>query len=121
MHEYSLAQSLLDRVEREARARGAASVTRIELRLGELSGVEVELLRSAWSLVCPGTPCAGAILDVVGVAARWRCPRCDAEPAAGAVLRCPTCGVPARLVEGDELVLQRLELDVPTPLEVADV
>jgi hydrogenase nickel incorporation protein HypA/HybF len=112
MHEYSIALGLLDRVEREASARAAATVLRIELRLGELSGVEEELLRSAWELVCAGTVCAGATLDVVRVAARWRCPRCATEPPPGGILRCPRCGVPAQLVAGDDLVLQRLELDV---------
>ncbi len=118
MHEFSVAQSLLDRVEREAQARGATAVLRIELRLGAASGIEVDLLRSAWELVSAGSCCRHANLDVITVPVRWRCPRCACEPASGAVLRCPECGVPARLVEGDELVLQRLEMDVPTPREV---
>jgi Zn finger protein HypA/HybF involved in hydrogenase expression len=32
---------------------------------------------------------------------------------AGAVLRCAACGAPARLVSGDEIVLEQIEMEVP--------
>jgi hydrogenase nickel incorporation protein HypA/HybF len=47
MHEYSIVGSLMQRVEAEARQRGATSVGRIRIALGELSGVDPELLASA--------------------------------------------------------------------------
>jgi len=47
------------------------------------------------------------------VAVRWGCPACDTELAAGSALRCGDCGGPARLTAGDEIVLERIEMEVP--------
>lgn len=112
MHEASVVQALLDRIEEGAAAYGPARVTGIDVQLGELSGVEALLLQSAWEILCGGTRCEGAELRLRPIAARWQCPRCDAEIARGQVLRCASCQVPARLVAGDELILERFELDV---------
>jgi len=112
MHEYSIVQALLDKVDAEARAHGAVAVTRVHLAIGRLAGVESELLRSAFELARCGTPCAAAELEVRAVEARWECRGCGVEIRAGGVLRCPTCGGPARLAAGDEIVLERLELEV---------
>ena len=49
MHEYSIVQALLERVAAEARARRATSVHRLTIRIGELSGVEPELLATAYA------------------------------------------------------------------------
>jgi Zn finger protein HypA/HybF involved in hydrogenase expression len=47
------------------------------------------------------------------VAARWACIACDRDVAKGAVLRCEACGRPARLVHGDEIILERIEMEAP--------
>jgi hydrogenase nickel incorporation protein HypA/HybF len=112
MHEYSIVQALLDRVDAEARAHDADSVSRVRLAIGRLAGVESELLRSAFELARAGTRCAEAELEVREVEPRWSCRACGGEVAAGGVLRCPACGAPARLAAGDEIVLESLELEV---------
>lgn len=112
MHEASVVQALLDRIEADAAVYGAARVVGIDVQLGELSGVEAVLLQSAWELLRGGTRCADAELRLEPIAARWQCPKCTAEIARGQALRCASCQVPARLVAGDELVLARFELDV---------
>lgn len=112
MHEYSIVRALLDRVEREARDRQATAVHCLRVRIGELSGVEVDLLEAAYRTFRERTLCAGADLEVVPVAADWTCPRCSRPLARGDILRCPDCGVPARLAAGDEIVLDRIEMEV---------
>jgi hydrogenase nickel incorporation protein HypA/HybF len=112
MHEYSIVSALLDRVEAEARRHTRAEVLGIRVRVGELSGVDGELLRTAWSLFREGTLCAHAEIELAGEAARWVCPRCARDIEAGAALRCPGCAVPARLASGDALVLERIEMEV---------
>jgi len=112
MHEYSIVQALLDRVDAEARARDAAAVSRVRLAIGRLAGVESELLRSAFELAREGTRCAGAELEVREVEPRWSCRACGGEVPSGAALRCAACGAPARLAAGDEIVLESLELEV---------
>jgi hydrogenase nickel incorporation protein HypA/HybF len=113
VHEYGLVQSLIERVEEEARKRGARSVRRLRVRLGDLAGVDGALLNAAWETFRERTLCSGAPLELVPVPARWECPRCHAPVKRGAILRCPACSSPARLAEGDDLILERIEIDVP--------
>ena len=47
MHEESLVRSLLEQVRRLVREHAAETVERIEVEVGPLSGVELDLLRSA--------------------------------------------------------------------------
>jgi len=113
MHEYSLAQALVERVEREGRARGATAVHRVTVRIGPLSGVEPELLVTAYGHVRAGTLCADAELELTGEDVIWRCEACGVVLVPGSALGCPDCGLPARLAGGDALVLERIELEVP--------
>ncbi len=113
MHEYSIVQALLERVEAEAARRGAEFVHRLHVRIGEASGVEVELLRTAYGVFRERTLCENAPLSIALVPARWECPRCLAEIPRGGALRCRDCTVPARLAAGDEIVLDRIEMEVP--------
>jgi hydrogenase nickel incorporation protein HypA/HybF len=113
MHEYSLTQALIERVEREALARAAVAVHRLRVRIGPLSGVEPELLATAYGHLRAGTLCADAELELVGEDVVWRCEACGVSLAAGFDLCCAHCGLPARLAGGDALVLERIELEVP--------
>lgn len=113
MHEYSIIQALFERVEAEAASRGATAVSRLQVRIGEVAGVEVDLLRTAYGVFRERTLCENAELSIVSVPARWECPRCGAPVVRGAALRCFDCAVPARLAAGDEIVLDRIEMEVP--------
>ena len=113
MHEYSVGQALLERIEAEARARGAVAVHRVRLTIGDQSGIEPELLASAFDILRERTICATAILDIDRTPAVWACSGCGAAIEPGGALRCPRCAAPARLVSGDEIVLAQLELEVP--------
>jgi hydrogenase nickel incorporation protein HypA/HybF len=113
MHEYSIVQALVERVAAEARARRATSVHRLSVRIGELSGVEVDLLTTAYETFRERTICEGAELDVQVVAARWECPACGRQIGRGDLLSCRSCEVPARLAQGDEIMLDRIEMEVP--------
>lgn len=113
MHEYSIVSALVDRVQREAAAHPGAVVRRLRVRLGELSGVEPELLRTAFETFRGASVCAAAELELLQIPAVWCCPRCDRAIAAGEVLRCPACDRPARLTSGDDITLERIEMEVP--------
>ena len=113
MHEYSIVQALIDEVEREVRARRAAAVHRVIVRIGALSGVDAGLVASAYDLSREGTVCGAAELEIEREEAVWTCPACDLPIARGEILRCPACGEPASLRGGDEIVLRSIELEVP--------
>ena len=112
MHEYSVATSLLDLVEEHVRAHAASRVLRIHVRIGEQSGVEPELLRSAWELVREASPAAAAELELHAVPVRWECRACEKTLVPTTTLRCPDCGGAAHLAAGSELFLDRIELEV---------
>jgi Zn finger protein HypA/HybF involved in hydrogenase expression len=111
MHEYSLVRSLLDRVASRLSTPGRWGPSALDAG-GELSGVSVELLRAAYD-VCRVGRCAP------GPRSRLRpCRRGGRARAAREDLpddgprRCARCGRPARLASGDDLLLERIELEV---------
>ena len=112
MHEYSIVQALMERIEEQARAHRAVAVSRVSVRIGELSGVEPDLLKSAFDRVREKTVCDAATLQITRVAAQWVCRQCGRDVPAGGVLRCADCGAPARMSQGDEILLEQLELEV---------
>ena len=113
MHEYSIVQALVERVEAEARARGAHAVHRLSVRVGELSGLDVELFETAYATFRDRTLCASAELCVTVVPVRWHCDRCHIAAGAGESLRCRRCLGHLRLAAGDEIVLDQIEMEVP--------
>ena len=112
MHEYSIVGALVDRVGAEA-ARAGGRVKRVHVKLGELAGVDPGLLATAFEIFRARTVCEEAELSIETVAARWCCRRCDATIPRGARLHCPVCDLPARLGGGDEILLSRIEMEVP--------
>ncbi|HVO27109.1 MAG TPA: hydrogenase maturation nickel metallochaperone HypA [Candidatus Margulisiibacteriota bacterium] len=112
MHEYSLVQAMMRRVEEEARARNATAVHRVHVRIGRFSGVEANLFATAYEVLRPGTLCANAELAIAPEAGEWHCGACGTLLPAGAELVCQECGWPASLMRGGDLVLERIELEV---------
>lgn len=112
MHELAVCQGLLREVERVARAAGADRVVSVTVRIGPLSGVEPQLLQSAFPLASAATAAAGSKLIIERAAVRVRCRRCGRESeAASGRLVCGQCGHwKVQVVGGDELLLARLEL-----------
>ena len=113
MHELSVCLSLLDQLQTIAAERGASRIARIEITIGPLSGVEVELLMNAWPLAAAGTMAVDAEFVIEHSSIVVRCTRCQAEtPAQANRLVCGACGdFRTTLVSGDEMTLQRVELD----------
>lgn len=114
MHEYSLVEALIRRVEEEAQRRGALAIHGLKVSLGELAGVDPELFQTAFETFRQGTCCERAALEVVRYPARWSCPRCGRGFVRGEVLRCEACGEPARLApQSDALLLDAIDMEIP--------
>lgn len=114
MHELSICLSLLDQVRRIAADRDATVVTRIELEIGPLSGVEPELLRHAYPLAAVGTVAEHAELVIGETAVTVRCTQCGAESTVRANrLLCEQCGdFRTNVISGEDMILRRVELDL---------
>ena len=113
MHEYSIVQAMFTRIEEAARGQGAIAVRHVKVRIGQLAGVDVGLLQTAYEMYRADTICDGATLGVTVVPARWCCPEGHGDLVAGQRLTCTQCGRAARLAAGDEIILEQLELEVP--------
>lgn len=114
MHELAICQALIATVEDIARPRDAR-VSEIHVAIGPLSGIEPRLLMAAFPLACAGTAAEGSTLAIAQTELRVRCRNCGAESAAAPNrLLCGACGDwRTDLVSGDEMLLLRVELDVP--------
>ncbi len=112
MHELSVCNALLDQVERIARDRASSMVKRIVIKIGPLSGIEPELLRRAYPLAAARTVAEHAELVIEHADVVVRCTECGAESSVPVNrLLCGSCGdFRTRLIGGDELILQRVEL-----------
>ncbi|MDH5620634.1 MAG: hydrogenase maturation nickel metallochaperone HypA [Gammaproteobacteria bacterium] len=118
MHELSVCLSLLRQVENIARQHDAATVDQVFLKVGPLSGVEPELLRKAYPLAVAGTVAEKAELFIEYGEIIVACTECGAEsPAKTNRLLCAACGdFRTRLVSGDEMILERIELTPRRPV-----
>jgi hydrogenase nickel incorporation protein HypA/HybF len=121
MHELSICRALVQEVEQVARTRSAQRVISVVVRIGPLAGIEPKLLRSAFPLACAGTLACGAELVVEWTPVRVQCRECGARAeVAHNSLACPSCGSwRIQVVEGEELLLTRVELERAVELEGA--
>jgi len=113
MHEMSIAESLVDLIEDEARSRGFQRVKQIGVKIGALGHVEPDALRFCFDAVSHGTIAEGAHLHLEIVAGKGWCSRCaQAVPIAERYDLCPQCGqTHVKLIAGDELRLADLEVE----------
>ncbi len=113
VHELGIAQSIVDSVRDEAAAHGGGRVTRIGLRIGELSGVNADALRFSFQISVQDTEFDRAELEIEEVPLTARCSSCHAEfRVVNFDTACPTCGSSdTRTTRGDELQIVFLEME----------
>ena len=113
MHEFSIAQALLDIASREAAGAGASRVTRLTCRIGVLRQVETTLLHEAFEITREGTCCRDAELEIQKTYMHVVCPRCDRRfSVRDWRWQCPACNVEGRNpTGGDELELVSIDVE----------
>lgn len=120
MHELSLAESLIEQVERAVEAAGAGRVTALHLQIGRLSGVDADALRFGFDVAARGTRLDGATLAITMLPVVIYCPSCQAEVELPDLqpFRCPRCGTPSADVrQGREMTIETVEVldEAPSP------
>lgn len=112
MHEMSICQGLMDQVERIAAEQNANRVDSIVLSIGPLSGVEPVLLNRAYEVARLHTVAENADLEIETGPIVVECRGCGAKGEAEVNrLLCGSCGNwQVNLIQGDELLLLRLEV-----------
>jgi hydrogenase nickel incorporation protein HypA/HybF len=114
MHELSVCLALMEQVRKVAAEHNARRVDKIFLRIGPLSGIEASLLKNAFPIAATGTVAEDAILVIEQTEIVVRCTQCEAESTVMPNnLLCRQCGdFRTRLITGDAMMLERLELDL---------
>ena len=113
MHELSVTESILEIALRHAEQAGAKRITRLNLVIGELSGIVGESVQFYWDMIAQDTIAAGSELHFEHIPASLRCLDCAHRfPMDGQTYACPACGG-SRVVAagGDDFRLDSIEIE----------
>ena len=113
MHELSIAMSIVEIAQQEAERHGPAEITAVHLKLGALSGVMEDALRSSYEMAVNDTPLKNSELLVEHVPVNVYCPRCCAEQSLPSIqnFACPRCGEKStQLLSGKEIDVFAVEI-----------
>lgn len=100
MHELPMIVRLLDTVQRTARSNQLDKVTKIRVRIGELSDLVDSCMQLYFESASEGTVCEGAQLEFTREPVRLRCRACGCEFPHKASFFCPVCGESAERIPG---------------------
>lgn len=112
MHEISVAQSIINIAEANARRQNSNWIQTVKIRLGEFTTIVPDALEFAFEVARRGTLAQEATLEIEFVPMVTRCVLCGAvnDPVRQICLLCPQCGLPLEIVSGEELQLEYIEV-----------
>lgn len=112
MHEAGIAADILEIAKSQSALLGGARVTEVTVRVGDMSGVVPEALEFAFEALREDET-SGAVLVIKKIAVLAKCESCGTEsrPGADLVLWCEGCGKPLKVLEGEELMVESIELE----------
>jgi hydrogenase nickel incorporation protein HypA/HybF len=113
MHELGITQDMLDLVLEEAKKAGAKRVGRINLALGEMSGITSESVEFYFQMLSKDTIAQGATLSFEIIPTEARCRNCGESFAIKeSDWLCTRCGsTDLEPISGNELCLRSIEVD----------
>lgn len=117
MHEYSLVQALLKQVDELQRRHAADRVVSIQVSVGEFSGVEPDLFRSAYEILIEQTPLSETELQMKCEPLQSHCEACGNDFAIeGFRFECTKCNSHnVTIVSGEGLLLESVTLEHAEP------
>ena len=112
MHELSIVQNLVSLCEKNAAKENAKEISKIEIKVGRLSGVEPHYLQSAFDVYKAGTICENAelVINLQGIVVEcldcgfggelnendFTCPKCKSQN--------------LKVTDGEDMYLMRLDM-----------
>ena len=111
MHEYSVAQSILDIALRHAD--GAKRISNIYLVIGQLSSFVDESVQFYWEMMSKETIAAGSTLHFRRIPAQLHCRSCQKSYGLdGKHAVCPSCGgADVEVIAGDEFFVEAIDIE----------
>ncbi|MEJ2372541.1 MAG: hydrogenase maturation nickel metallochaperone HypA [Sulfurimonas sp.] len=113
MHEYSIVQALLDSCEAQVESNDATSVSKVVVKIGVMSGVEPDLLQTAFDTFKEKTVCENAEFIINTQKVVIECNECKTEKTLEELeYKCDNCGsIDINVIDGEEMYLMQLELN----------
>jgi len=113
MHEMSLAQNILDIVQKTASAHRVKRIVRISIRAGQLRGIVPEQLKFCFGFVAKDSAAEGADLVVHTLPIQAACKQCkELFFVKEYVFVCPACGSEkVDVKQGMELLVENIEVE----------
>jgi hydrogenase nickel incorporation protein HypA/HybF len=113
MHEYSIVQSLLESCENHANQNKASKVTKVVVKIGVLSGVEPDLLKSAFDTFKEATICENADFIINSQPVVIECGECGHQTTLDEMeFKCQQCcSLKVSTIDGEDMYLMSLELE----------
>jgi hydrogenase nickel incorporation protein HypA/HybF len=113
MHEISIIESILEVAEEKAREVNSPSIKVIKLRLGQFTTIAREALEFAFEVARLGTLAESASLEIEVVPMVLYCVVCNAgtQPTQAISFICPQCGFPLKIISGQELQIEFIEIE----------
>lgn len=113
MHEMAIAQGILDIVVQEASQNGADRITRIKLRIGEMTGIQPDALTFCFEALAAETPARAAELEIEIVPLVAECQSCGQQFGVERYrFFCPACSsADVKTLSGRELQVEHLEVE----------
>ena len=113
MHELSIALSIVELAEEEAKKADATSISKIEVEIGTMAGIETEALLFAWDAAIQGTMAGQAELVIHSIEAEAHCMECGKDfHAEHYFVQCPNCdSYRYQITKGKELRISSLIVD----------
>jgi hydrogenase nickel incorporation protein HypA/HybF len=112
MHEYSIVQALLEQCEELATQNDATQVEKLIIKVGVLSGVEIQLLQTAFDTFKEHTICHDAELIIEEEPIKIKCNNCDSQHTLSENrFTCPSCdSTNIDVIAGEEMYLMQLKM-----------
>lgn len=113
MHEYSIMSALIEQCEQHALANQANKITRVEIKLGVMSGVEPALLQTAFDTFKLDGICKEAQLNMQLQPLVIECLDCQTSSELNErSIVCPACqSYRTRVLDGEDMLLMQLEME----------
>jgi hydrogenase nickel incorporation protein HypA/HybF len=113
MHEYSITESMFSLAMEKAGEARAKKITRINMVLGELSGIDDGCVNFYFDFMSRDTIADGAVLSFTKMPLRLHCRHCQKDfPPQNNDWACPDCRkADVDIVSGRECYLESIEVD----------
>lgn len=110
MHELSIAMSIVEIVEEQAKIAGEDNVKEVELDIGKASGVVVEALRFSLEVAVDASILKEASLKINEIPSVFKCLACGFEFEPEDVISpCPECGhLFSDVISGKEMKIRKI-------------